>query len=98
MREPSGLWGEELSEERAAAGAGEESANQEEGEKPRVKWINRQQLVMRVMDVEKLVGEEHEVRAIWELVGRLDLSSYYEQIARRWKGARGGPQQTRACW
>jgi transposase len=82
MSEASGLWGEELSKARAADGEAEESAHQEEeGGKPRVKWINRQQLVMRVVDVEKLVGEEHEVRAVWELVGRLDLSSYYEQIA-----------------
>lgn len=82
MRETSGLWGEQLSGARAADGEAEESAQQEEeGAKPRVKWINRQQLVMRVVDVEKLVGEEHEVRAVWELVGRLDLSSYYEQIA-----------------
>lgn len=33
------------------------------------------------MDVEKLVDEDHFVRAIWELVGRLDLRRYHEQIA-----------------
>ena len=48
--------------------------------KPRLKPINRQQMVMRPMDVEELVPEDHEVRAIWELVGRLDLSRYYEEI------------------
>ena len=53
-----------------------------EGEKPRprLKRINREQLVMRPMDVEQLVSEDHEVRAIWEFVGRLDLSQYYEDI------------------
>jgi transposase len=48
--------------------------------RPRLKPINRQQLVMRPMDVEQLVAEDHEVRAIWEFVGHLDLSLYYEEI------------------
>ena len=48
--------------------------------RPRLKPINRQQLVMRPMDVEQLVSEDHEVRAILEFVGRLDLSQYYEDI------------------
>ncbi len=48
--------------------------------RPRLKPINRQQLVMRPMDVEQLVAEDHEVRAIWEFVGRLDLSQYYEEV------------------
>jgi transposase len=47
---------------------------------PRLKPINRQQLVMRPMDVEQLVAEEHEVRAIWDFMGRLDLSPYYEEV------------------
>jgi len=33
------------------------------------------------MDVENLVDENHCVRAIWELVGRLDLRRYHERIA-----------------
>lgn len=33
------------------------------------------------MDVEKLVDDDHCVRAIWELVGRLDPRRYHEQIA-----------------
>ena len=33
------------------------------------------------MDVEKLVDEDHSVRAIWELAGRLDLRRYHERIA-----------------
>lgn len=47
---------------------------------PRLKPIHRQQLILRTVDVERLVPEDHEVRAIWELVGQLDLSPYYEQI------------------
>jgi transposase len=34
----------------------------------------------RSVDVEKLVAEDHAARAIWELVGRLDLSGYYQAI------------------
>jgi transposase len=46
----------------------------------RLKPINREQMVLRAVEVEKLVAEDHEVRAIWEFVGRLDLSLYYEDI------------------
>ena len=34
----------------------------------------------RAVDVEKLIGEDHPARAIWALVGRLDLSAFYEAI------------------
>jgi transposase len=46
----------------------------------RLKAINRKQLVLRPVDVEKLVEDDHAVRAIWELVGQLDLSRFYEPI------------------
>jgi transposase len=46
----------------------------------RLKPINREQMVLRPMDVERLVSEDHEVRGIWEFVGRTDLSGYYEEI------------------
>ena len=46
----------------------------------RLKPINRQQMMLRPVEVETLVAEDHEVRAIWEFVGRLDLSRYYEDI------------------
>lgn len=48
--------------------------------KARVRSINRGQMILRPVDVESLVSYDHEVRAIWELVGRLDLSKYYEGI------------------
>jgi transposase len=38
-------------------------------------------MVMRAIDVERLIEEVHPARAIWELVGRLDLSGYYAGIA-----------------
>ena len=46
----------------------------------RLEAINRNQMVMRVVDVERLVAEDHPVRAIWARVGRLDLSSFYAKI------------------
>src|SRR6266852_2656509 len=48
---------------------------------PRLVTIDRRQLFLRTVDVEKLVEQEHCVRSIWELVGRLDLRLYYAQIA-----------------
>src|SRR6267154_222292 len=47
---------------------------------PRLVAIDRRQLLLRTVDVEKLVEPEHCVRSIWELVGRLDLRLYYAQI------------------
>jgi hypothetical protein len=38
-------------------------------------------LLLRTVDVEKLVEDGHAVRSIWELVGRLDLRWYHAQIA-----------------
>jgi transposase len=47
---------------------------------PLIRYVNQQQMSWRAMDVEKLIGEEHPVRAIWTLVGRLDLSPFYRAI------------------
>jgi transposase len=47
--------------------------------KPRYEAIDREQLCWRVVDVERLIGEEHPARAIWEFVGKLDLSGYSEE-------------------
>jgi transposase len=46
----------------------------------RLKPINRQQLLLRPVEVEKLIKEGHPVRAIWELVGRLNLEPFYADI------------------
>jgi transposase len=58
--------------------------------KPRFEPINREQMVMRAVDVERLVDQDHPVRAIWEFVGRLDLSGFCEQI-RAVEGGCGRP-------
>lgn len=45
-----------------------------------IRHVNRQQMSWRAVDVERLIGEDHPARAIWGLVGRLDLSQFYEGI------------------
>jgi transposase len=47
---------------------------------PLIRPINRQQMSWRAVDAERLIGEDHRARAIWVLVGRLDLSRFYESI------------------
>jgi len=70
------LWTEPPGGQEEAVISGEEKRQM----KPRVKAINRQQMVMRTIDVEQLVEADHNVRAIWEMTERLDLSNYYERI------------------
>jgi len=45
-----------------------------------IRYVNRQQMSWRAVDVERLVSEDHPARAIWTMVGRLDLSSFYRAI------------------
>ncbi len=47
---------------------------------PLLRRINREQMLWRAVDVERLIEEDHPARAMWELVGRLDLSGFYEGI------------------
>ena len=47
---------------------------------PLLRRVNREQMMWRAVDVEQLIGEEHTARAIWELVGRLDLEGFYAGI------------------
>lgn len=47
---------------------------------PRLKSIHRQQSVLWPVEVERLVEEDHPVRAIWELVGRLLPDAFYVGI------------------
>jgi transposase len=48
--------------------------------KPLIRHVNRQQMSWRAVDVEQLISEDHPARAIWALVGRLDLRRFYENI------------------
>jgi len=47
---------------------------------PLIRRINREQMLWRAVNVERLIEEDHPARAIWELVGRLDLTGFYEGI------------------
>ena len=50
------------------------------GQAVRCKMVERNQLLFRPVDVEKLVGPTHRVRAIWAFVGGLDLSGFYASV------------------
>lgn len=47
---------------------------------PRWEPIDRRQVVLEPLDVEKLIPEEHPARNVWEILGRLDLSRFAEGI------------------
>src|SRR6266699_2185825 len=47
---------------------------------PLIRRINREQMCWRAVDVEQLIGEDHVVRAMWDLVGRLHLDGFYQGI------------------
>ena len=69
--------------------------------RPRLKPINRQQLLMRSIDVEKLIEADHPARAIWEMLGQVDLSPF-EQTIRAVEGRAGqatvSPRLLSALW
>ena len=69
--------------------------------RPRLKPINRQQLLMRSIDVEKLIEADHPARAIWEMLGQVDLSEF-EQSIRAVEGSAGqatvSPRLLSALW
>lgn len=48
--------------------------------KPRMIEVNRNQHILRPTDIEKLVEEAHPVRAVWDFVGKMDLSRFYASI------------------
>jgi transposase len=49
-------------------------------QRPLIRPVNRQQLSWRAVDVERLIDEDHLARAVWQLVGRLDLTLFYQAI------------------
>ena len=48
--------------------------------KPRFKPINRAQMMMRTINIERLVERDHPVRAIWDMMGQVDLSEFDQNI------------------
>jgi transposase len=47
---------------------------------PKLRFVNRQQKTMAMIDVEELIAEDHKARAIWELTGRMDLSLFAKSL------------------
>ena len=56
----------------------------------KLKTVNREQKMMAVIDVEELIPADHKARAIWELVGRMDLSKFSQRL-RTTPGCAGRP-------
>ena len=48
--------------------------------RPRVKAVDRTQLSWQMLDVERLIEQDHPARAVWELVGRVKLDGFYAPI------------------
>ena len=48
--------------------------------KPRLRPVNRDQFRMLNVDIEQLIPNDHGARAIWDLVGTLDLTPFYEKV------------------
>jgi transposase len=46
----------------------------------RLRQPNRSQVVLRMECPEDLVPEDHQVRELWEVTGRLDLSAFYSSV------------------
>lgn len=46
----------------------------------RVKAVDRSQITWQMLDVERLIEQDHPARAIWDLVGRLKLEGFYTPI------------------
>lgn len=51
--------------------------------KPRLREAERNQLEFREYSLDSLLPEDHRARVLWEMVGRLDLSAFYEAIEAR---------------
>jgi transposase len=47
---------------------------------PRFQPINRQQLLLRTVDIDRLIDSDHPARNIWDLLGQLDLSPFQGDI------------------
>jgi transposase len=71
------------------------------GPKARVVEANRAQMRLVAMDLESLLPVDHQARAVWTFVDRLDLGAFYERIrSREGKAGRAAtdPQIFLALW
>lgn len=62
----------------------------QQGPKARVVEVNRGQMRLVPMDLESLLPADHQARAVWTFVERLDLGEFYERIRSR-EGKAGRP-------
>src|SRR5260370_2531934 len=58
--------------------------------RPRVKPVDRSQLTWQMLDVERLIDEDHPARALWGFVGKLNLDRFYGPI----EAVEGAPGRT----
>ncbi len=47
---------------------------------PRLKPVDRSQMLLRAVDVEELIEPDHAARAIWAFTGQMDWSGFYASI------------------
>lgn len=69
---------------------GRPQADAAAGGAPRLREPERDQIELRAVDIESLVGEDHPVRVIWAYVAGLDLSALEDRIKAR-EHTRGHP-------
>jgi transposase len=50
---------------------------------PRLREPKRDQIELRAMDIESLIGDDHRARLIWDYVASLDLSDLEDRIKAR---------------
>jgi transposase len=56
----------------------------------KLRSVNRRQSILAMIEVEELIPADHKARAIWELVGRMDLGGFAEPL-RTAAGCAGRP-------
>jgi transposase len=66
------------------------SDEREQTTRARVVEANRSQLRLVPLDLEAVLPEDHQARAVWAFVERVDMSDFYARIAAR-EGAAGRP-------
>jgi hypothetical protein len=47
---------------------------------PRLRFVDRAQMCWHVVDVERLIEDDHPARAVWELISGLDLTRFLSPI------------------
>jgi len=58
--------------------------------RPKYRSVDRNQKTMSIVDVEELIGEDHKARAVWALMGQMDLSKFGDQVKSK-EGEAGRP-------